>query len=302
MNDFCRNTISIVFLTWFSVIGLVGDSSAQKPKEIKLTRETLTTRDGVKINAFYFASDKGKDAVPVLIIHDWGGQSSPYGVLVEALHNAGFAVLIADLRGHGASDREVADVRDARKFNPSQMNKRDIQDILIRDLEAAKGFLKDENNAERLNLNSLVLIGAGEGAVLAANWAASDWSFPSIGSVKQGQDVKALVFVSPDKQLKGVTINPIYNDANLMRLPTLIVSGRNGPESDDVERLAKRIEANKRRLTRGNVTGFEMSWQATSLTTPALVTDVAAVNGIIVKFLNDNVVANKAVNPWVLRQ
>lgn len=302
----CRTVWLLILSTWISVSGLTDSSQAQnkiKAEEIKLTRETLRTRDGVKLNAFYFASDQKKDAIPVLIIHDWGGQSSPYGPLVSVLHDAGYAVLIPDLRGHGASDRELTDNQGtSRKLNPSQMSRREVQDILIGDLEAAKGFLKDENNAERLNLNALVVIGAGEGAVLATNWAARDWSFPSLGSVKQGQDVKALVLISPEKQIKGVTISPLFNDANLMRLPTLIVSGRSGPESSDVKRLAKRIEANKKRLGRGEVTGFEMNWQSTSLSAPALVTEVAAVPGVIVKFIKDNVIVDNSVNPWVQRQ
>ena len=300
-----RTVRSIPWLV-MAALWILGPATswAQKKGETVLRQETLTTRDGVKLNAFYYPSDVGRQAIPVMIIHDWGGQASPYAPLVAAFHEAGFAVLAPDLRGHGASDRETdaSAPGGKRKLDPSQMSRREVQEILLSDLEAVKGFLKAENNDEKLNLNSLVVVGAGEGAVLAVQWSMRDWQFPSLGQIKQGQDVKSLVLVSPDKQLKGVPITPVYQDANLQQLPIMIVSGRQGPESGDVTRMAKRIEAGKRRLGRGTVTGFELAWQPTSLTAPALVGEVKSVPESIVKFIEENVPVDEAVHPWVYRR
>ena len=67
---------------------------------------------------------------------------------------------------------------------------------------------------------------------MASHWAARDWSFPSVGRMKQGQDVKALVMISPEKQIKGVAIDPVLKDPNLLNLPILIVRGKTKSASE----------------------------------------------------------------------
>ena len=103
------------------------------------------------------------------------------------------------------------------------MSRKDAEAVVAMDLEKAKGFLKTENNDGYLNLNALVVVGVGEGSVLGSLWAMRDWSFPSLGSVKQGQDVKALVLISPEKQIKGLPLEPALND-NLLQLLTMIIA------------------------------------------------------------------------------
>ncbi len=122
------------------------------------------------------------------------------------------------------------------------------------DLEKAKAFLKEENNEENLNLNALVVIGVREGCVMAAHWAQRDWSFPSVGRMKQGQDVKCLVLISPEKQIKGIGIDPTLTNANLIQLPMMIVAGESSPEAAEAERVAKRVEAVEE--TNGQGSGF----------------------------------------------
>jgi hypothetical protein len=106
----------------------------------------LKTKDGVDVRAFYFPSDKGKEAIPVLIVHEWQGQASPYLQLVLALRDAGCAVLVPDYRGHGGSVNYMDRRGKERRYDVSRMSKRDVMSIIAMDLEKAKGFLKDEND------------------------------------------------------------------------------------------------------------------------------------------------------------
>ena len=290
----------IVYLATIAVAGTV--CAQQDDEELKPRKITLKTKDGIELRAFYFPSDKGKKAITVLLVHEWQGQASPYRNLVLALREAGCAVLVPDYRGHGGS-REYINARGRKdQFNIATMNRRDVEAIVAYDLEKAKAFLKEENDEERLNLNSLVVIGVREGCVMAARWAQRDWSFPSVGSVKQGQDVKALVFISPEKQIKGIGIDPAVNQPTIFSLPIMIVAGGNSPEAAEAKRLGKRLESQKRRIGQGEASGFEMKLLRTNLGGPSLVNEVGPVIPGIVSFIKNNVdIANEA-NEWIKRE
>ncbi|EMI22204.1 hydrolase [Rhodopirellula maiorica SM1] len=276
--------------------GKEKEDPALKPRPV-----TLKTRDGIALRAFYFPSSKGKDAIPVILVHEWGGQVSPYYNLVVALRDAGCAVLATDYRGHGGS-KEYVDLRGrTQTFNLSTMNKRDIDAILSSDLEEAKQFLKHENDDGKLNLNALVVIGVREGCVLASHFTMRDWRWPSIGSKKQGQDVKAMVLISPEKQLKGVGIDTTLTDANVLRLPIMIVAGDTSSESSEATRIAKRIEVFKKKVGQGEVSGLAQQTVRTSLSGPALVNESPEVIPAVVKFVTSNVKISDDINPWVKR-
>ena len=181
------------------------------------------------------------------------------------------------------------------------MNKQDVQNIMQFDLEEAKRFLKSENNDEMLNLNALVVIGIREGCVLAAHWASRDWRYPQVGAKKQGQDVKALVMISPAKLLKGVPLDPPLRDPNLIRLPIMLVSGQGSPSADEASKIHKRLNGVKSRLGGGTAKGLEELVTRESLDGPALVMQSRAVVPAIVKFVKSNVEVGDFSNPWIER-
>ncbi|MDA8697175.1 alpha/beta fold hydrolase [Rhodopirellula sp.] len=262
---------------------------------------TLKSKDGMELRVFYFPSEQKKNATTVLLVHEWGGQASPYYKLVTALNKAGCAVIAPDYRGHGGS-KEYVNVRgDKAELDPDKMSRKDVEAIVAMDLEKVKGFLKDENNDGYLNLNALVVIGVGEGAVLGNLWAMRDWGFPSIGRVKQGQDVKGLVMISPAKQAKGLPIEPSLNDNNLLMLPTLIMAGEGSLQASEARRMAGRIEARKKRVGRGEVSGLSVQMLDSDLANALLVTEVAAAIPAIVSFVTTEVKGNDPKNPWVER-
>ncbi|NNE00004.1 MAG: alpha/beta hydrolase [Pirellulaceae bacterium] len=263
---------------------------------------TLKTKDGLSLRAFYFPSNREKEAITVLLVHEWQGQASPYGTLVVALRDAGCAVLVPDYRGHGGS-KEYIDARgEEQTFNLATMGKLDVQRIITNDLEEAKRFLKKENNKEKLNLNALVVIGVREGCVLATHWAQRDWSFAPIGSKKRGQDVKALVLISPKKILKGIALDQTLTNPAIVSLPIMLVSGKGTPEDSEAIRIHKRIEVYKKKMTRGAVTGLELKQSRASLSGPLLVKNAPDVIPAVVKFVKENVIISDDENPWINRE
>ncbi|TVQ03650.1 MAG: alpha/beta hydrolase [Planctomycetaceae bacterium] len=260
----------------------------------------LPTPDGVALRAYYFPSDIGQEAVPVMIIHEWQGQASPYAPLVKKLQDLNCAVIVPELRGHGGSRQQMA-AGGPRTLDVAKMNKADVTAMITSDLETVKKFLVQENNAKKLNLNALAVIGVREGAVIAAQWAVRDLNFPSLGAIKQGQDVKAMVLISPDRVIKGVSLEEAFNDRMLGTLPFLIVYGESNRLASQSERLVKRLETTKKRITRGDAVGLQSLPINTSLEGHPLVNDGPNVMPKIIEFLQAELIQNSARIPWVER-
>ena len=285
-------------------VGAAGTVHAQSKKKdedpaLQPRREILTTKDKVKINAFYFPSSEGKKAVPVMVVHEWKGQAGPYMKLFLELRKAGFAVVALEYRGHGQSKTFTNTRGEEQDYNLAVMGRRDAEAIIRYDIEEVKQFMKEENNAGRLNLNALAMIGIGEGAIMAGYWSAQDWKVPSVGRMKQGQDVKALVYVSPEKNAYGMAMAGPLGDSNLVRLPTLIAAGKGSPQGREASKLGSRLEGMKKRLNRGKASGYELLLANTNLSGPALVNEDSTVIPKIVSFLKANL--SEDANPWVDR-
>ncbi len=261
----------------------------------------IETRDGVRLRAAFFASDKGKDAVPVLIVHEWGGQASTYLPLGLALQKAGCAVLIPDLRGHGGSTTYPLPGGETKEFDIGSMGPLDVKAMLAQDMESCKAFLKEKNDKEELNLNALTLIGIKEGCVLVMEWAVSDWNFPSIGSRKQGQDVKGLVLISPEQIHKGFRVEKAFRDRFVWRLPTLIIAGKESPEADAADTIYRRLVKLRTRVSRGEPEGLKLEMSNAKLSGAALLKADAAVTTSIVGFVENELIANILQHRWVSR-
>ena len=96
-------SVMVLVPTAFTPLVCAQDKDEKpKPRTIE-----LVTKDGKRLRAFYFPSEKGKAAKTVLLVHEWKGQASPYAKLVVALRDAGCAVLVPDYRGHGGSREQI---------------------------------------------------------------------------------------------------------------------------------------------------------------------------------------------------
>jgi pimeloyl-ACP methyl ester carboxylesterase len=218
---------------WLSpafVAAQATNDESKKPRQPEVV--ALKTNDGLKLTVTYYPSKAGKDAAAVILLHAHSGKRGDFDALARRLQLAGCAVIAPDLRGHGES------LGDFRELKPE-----DYADMVQRDLEAVKGFLIQQNNAGELNIERLGVVGVEMGSMVAINWAALDWSWPQLASGKQGQDVKALVLVSPEWSYKGARISDAVVDPSVRsELAVLIVSGgRNSRFVGEARRLYKAL-------------------------------------------------------------
>jgi pimeloyl-ACP methyl ester carboxylesterase len=204
----------------------IGPAVADEIKPPDPEDVELTTRDGVRLMATFYASplekEKRKDAVPVILLHEVNGNRGTFAGLARTLQAEGHAVIGPDLRGHGQSAAGVG--------RPGALRAEDYAAMVAPggDLETIKRFLMARNNAGELNIEKLCLVGVEESAVLAINWAALDWSWAVLATGKQGQDVKALVLISPEWSIHGMMrINEALAEPSVRQaLSMLIVVGQ----------------------------------------------------------------------------
>lgn len=218
-------------------------ASSKKKEELPAPKDLMIlTGDGVELNVTYYASLKGKDAVPVILLHMLKGSRADYAGLGLYLQQQGHAVLAVDLRGHGGST-EWANSDNAIKLDT--MRPDDYRRMVTMDMEACKAFLMQKNNAGELNIEKLCVVGAELGAAVAMEWARMDWSWPPLATVKQGQDVKALVLLSPKWTVEGLQLkDALGSPAVRETLNVMILVGKDDP---DAFREAKRLEQSFKR-------------------------------------------------------
>ncbi len=151
----------------------------------------------------------------------------------RSLQKAGYAVMAIDLHGHGGNPRRGLTPRDWA--------------AIPGDLELAYLALVDRHNRGELNLAKLGVIGLGEGANVAAAWAAGGGGVSSEG---RAGDLGALVLISPmdDAASQGLRAAPSLTTL-AARVPLdLMVGERDAPSFEVVEAIkpiVKRYRANQ---------------------------------------------------------
>ncbi|MCA9232275.1 MAG: alpha/beta fold hydrolase [Planctomycetales bacterium] len=192
----------------------------------------LNTKDGVELGVTYYPSNQGKEAVPVVMLHDYKETRAVFGGLARELQNPvsqglkSHAVLTVDLRGHGASKTQVGRNGQTRQLEADRLSTSDYRAMVLGDMEAVRQFLRSKNDSGELNLNKLCLIGSGMGANVAASYAEYDWSVPPLANVKQGQDVKALILAAPKRNSGGLSImNALKHPGVRQYISVLLVYG-----------------------------------------------------------------------------
>ncbi len=225
------------------------------PEPQEISGSQLQTRDGVSLSATFLPGTKEKESVPVLLLHNWKSSRKEFGVLAQELQKKGCAVLVPDLRGHGASTKQIVMGRGRpreEKLDPTKFRANDFTAMAGFDMGALRKFLVKKNNDGELNFNKLVIVGAGMGAAIAMVWADYDWKIPNYehAKIKQGQDVKALVLISPKWSYNGLDTMSILNSRGISpvrdRLSVmLLVGGQDSRKLRDVERLESKLVLNR---------------------------------------------------------
>jgi len=215
--------IAVTLLLGTATAALAKDEEEEKipePEDI-----TLKTKDGVMLRCTWYAGTEGKQSVPVICVHGYEGQRGEFDELATYLQNKGHAVICPDLRGHGGSTTQELGEED-RELDLKRFRTDDFGDMIRYDMEAVKSFLMKENNKAELNVEMLCVVGSEMGALVAMNWAGLDWSWPQLAGMKQGQDVKALVLISPPASFKGLsTRKPLSHRVVRGELSILIAAG-----------------------------------------------------------------------------
>ncbi|HEV3256928.1 MAG TPA: alpha/beta fold hydrolase [Gemmataceae bacterium] len=202
------------------------DVAAKEGEDVK-----FDTVDKVELRGTFYTGNKNKPTV--LLVHKLGGKRDQDGwrKLAEALSDKGYAVLRFDFRGHGDSttvapafwmnpvNRQL--IRGARAarvtiayrdFMPS------YKPWLVNDLAAAKRYLDEQNNAGACNSSDLIVVGAEDGAALAALWIASEWLRRPVeknafgtwvakpDAKPEGSDIAAGIWLSAPRSWGGVPV------------------------------------------------------------------------------------------------
>ena len=225
----------VAFATTFL---LASDQSVLRAQEIEIPKpveKALATRDGLQLKATYYPPIDTKigmvagmamvveikpavlrETIPVIMLHQYKGSRKDFEAAASRLQAKGYAVIVPDLRGHGASTTFVGGKKIAAKgLKPADFR------AMGYDVRAVKSFLMDENNASRLNIEKLCIVGAEMGASLAANFAVFDWRRLQIpGAKKRGMDVRALVLLSPQISFRGLPMSTFSKPARGLPLAT----------------------------------------------------------------------------------
>ncbi|MCP4193228.1 MAG: alpha/beta fold hydrolase [Planctomycetaceae bacterium] len=237
MPIYLSKSLGQIWITGLLLVSLVSlpvmaqKQKTKKPKIAPPENVTLSTKDFVSLHCVYYPGDQGKKTVPVILVHGWegprgDGSGRDCHELALRLQKDGHAVVVPDLRGHGASTiRHLPNGQD-KVIEREQLRPQDFRDMQL-DIEAVKKFLLEKNNEGQLNIELLCVVGFDMGAVVGINWVNYDWSVPPLPTLKQGQDVKAFVLVSPPQAHRGLAINRAFENEDLRgNLSAMIIYGR----------------------------------------------------------------------------
>lgn len=264
-RGFVRVSVAAFLLSWplshpgfgQPAAGTKDDAKDQGPPEP--SQLDLATTDGVRLSAWYYApwaagDEKGKEAggslATVILVHDLNGSHESVEPLALKLREAGFPVVAPDLRGHGDSTERIGS---SEKISPEKLRKSDLEAVAavaggsvrdqasIRgDLEAVRCWIKSQRE---LDVNRLCVVGSGLGGTLAALWAAQDraWGDRPLASGSQGDEVRAIVLVSPVFASKGVSLAQAIGPSGLREgLPILLLGGSGDRDTNRIFEQLKR--------------------------------------------------------------
>jgi pimeloyl-ACP methyl ester carboxylesterase len=242
-ESFRRPAGLLLSAAFFAVIFAAGPQAFRaQAQEGNRVERVLPTADDWQIYITYYPTFAEKESIArntpvVILLHGdkenrlvWEGEKG----LAPRLQRDGFAVITVDLRKHGQSTNVGRASGDSpaggKNTEGTNLSSEDYGNMVDQDLEAVKKFIYEQNQAKRLNMNKIGIVAAESSAAVAVCFAGNDWKkepFDDAASddmkTPRGQDVRALVLLSPPQKAKGIQFadalaevrNPDYNVAFL---------------------------------------------------------------------------------------
>lgn len=258
----CTRTIVVA-----SVLALTTTAMAQAQKKFVIEDRELTGND-VRLKVTYYKSNGGADAPVVVLLHGKKGSRQQWKDLAVDLQQKGdFAVVAVDLRGHG--ETVMAKKSDVLK-------KTDYQAMVAVDMELVKDFLLDEHMKKHLNVNKFGIVACDFSASVALLYTELDWlkepyddSAVDSDKTPRGQDVQALVLVTPDPTTPGLAAHKAVAAIKALGRPVMIaVSEKNNHDVAAANKMFEQLVPKKERNEKeeppfllkydGNLSGMDL--------------------------------------------
>jgi pimeloyl-ACP methyl ester carboxylesterase len=219
----------------------VAGSKVPQPEEAIIEEVNSVEKTDVPIAITYLPGTRGKDTVPVVLLHMYKGDRHEMEGFGLYLQSQGHAVFMPDLRGHGQSTTVVGS---DRKLDAASMAPPNYGFMITRDMDCVKRFIVKKHNNAELNADRLVLIGAEMGAQVAVNWAARDWAATDLQGLKQSKDVKAVVLLSPTMNFKSLSLTQALNFPPIQtQISFLLIAGaEDATSARDTRSIYGRLE------------------------------------------------------------
>lgn len=223
-----------------------AQNKAEEPKLPEPEDINRDSKDGVALKMTYFAGTLGKKSTPIILLHGWDGQRGDMEALAFRLQSLGHTCLTVDLRGHGQSLKYKAVEKGEivyKDLDRKDFKLRDLESMTY-DIEAAKKYLLEKNNAGECNIEALGIVACDVMCSAAMRWSIADWSAPVLPAFKQGQDIKALVLLSPSPPFKGFNGNDFFvNQTTRKQLSVMLVAGSEDAKSlSEAKRLNMKLQ------------------------------------------------------------
>ncbi len=157
---------------------------------------SFQARDGHRIFADYYAPKSQTPAPPapmVILLHMYRSDRTAWEPLIGPLHEAGFATLAIDLRGHGES-ATTASTKRVQERDPAIF--REMQE----DVRAAYDWLARQPNVDRARFG---LVGASVGCSIAIQYAGYDRSVDAVVCLSPGLNYLGLNSEQDMRQVTG---------------------------------------------------------------------------------------------------
>ncbi|GDY09835.1 hypothetical protein LBMAG52_33210 [Planctomycetia bacterium] len=230
--------------------GAVAQDKKDKEKQVD-DKTILSPADGWPLRLTYYRSSEGKEAAVVVLLHMKGESrltwTAPNG-FAKQLNDKGFAVIAVDLRKHGQS-KPGAEDDDPKKATASDKDKAkkssgggDLKPtdyvLMIRDMDAIKKFIFEEHQKGNLNMRKTAIVAPTMSAAIAIAFVAADWDkvpyddAPNLAMrTPRGQDIQAMIFLSPETTLPQVPAHQIARKLKATPMAAFVVVG--GSDSQD---------------------------------------------------------------------